>query len=196
MANLLFDTPWWLPTLLAGVGVILFWNGNRRQEVRLRNIGMLLMGAAVVLCTVSYFVDTDLEKCIKRSKQFAHDVEKQDWTDLKPMLDTNATVDVINGPLIYTSRDAIVDGAKAAVDRYGVKNVRILSTESEQTSSIITVRLAVLSDHDNAGVGTINTGWQFEWRKLDGQWAIVHITNLKIGNQSGDAAGVHFPKPR
>ena len=32
MANLLFDAPWWLPTLLAGLGIFLFWTGNRRQE--------------------------------------------------------------------------------------------------------------------------------------------------------------------
>src|SRR2546423_173528 len=71
MTNLLFDTPWWLPTLLAGVGIVLFWNGNRTQETRLRNIGMALMGAAVLVCAISYFIDTDLEKCVKQSKQLA-----------------------------------------------------------------------------------------------------------------------------
>src|SRR5437868_997147 len=103
MTNLLFDTPWWLPTLLAGVGIVLFWNGNRRQETRLRNIGMALMGAAVLVCAISYLVDTDLEKCVKQSKQLAHDVEKQDWAGMKSMLDANATVGVINSVIIYTN---------------------------------------------------------------------------------------------
>ena len=60
MTELLFHTPWWLPTLLIGAGVILFWTGNQRQETRVRLAGMLLVLAAAVLCTVSYLVDTDI----------------------------------------------------------------------------------------------------------------------------------------
>ena len=48
-----------------GVGVTLFWNANRRQEVRLRNIGLGLIAAPVALVTISYLVDTDREKCLE-----------------------------------------------------------------------------------------------------------------------------------
>ena len=196
MANLLFDTPWWLLALLAGAGIVLFWNGNRRREDKLRNIGLALIAGAILLGTISYLVDTDLEKCIKQSKALAYDVEKQNWPGMKAILDPYATVGVINSYQVYTNRDAIIEGAKAAVDRFGVKNVRILNTEAEQTGTIITVRMTALSDHDNVGVGTINTGWELEWKKNGEQWSVVRITNLKIGNTSGDAAGAQVPRPR
>ena len=40
MAQLLFDAPWWLPIGLAFFGIVLFWNGNRRQESKVRNAGL------------------------------------------------------------------------------------------------------------------------------------------------------------
>jgi hypothetical protein len=196
LTNLFFNTPWWLPTLLIGAGVVLFWNGNRRQEGRLRNVGLGLIAVAVALCAVSYLVDTDLEKCVKRSKALVYDVEKQDWAGMQAILDPHCTVSVLNSEQIYTSRDAIIGGAKAAVDRFGVKNVRVFSAAAEQTDTLITVTMGVLSDHENAGVGTINTSWQLEWQQSGDHWSLVRITNLKIGNATGDAASAQFPKPR
>ena len=196
MTNLLFQTPWWLPTLLIGTGVILFWSANRRQETRLRNIGLLLIAAAAVLCTVSYLVDTDLEKCTAKTKQLIHDIEKQDWTDMATILDTHATVGMSNSFLVYTNRNEIISGAKAAVAQYGVKNVHILSTESQQADTLITVSMSVLSDHDNPPLTMLNTGWQVEWQESGGKWSLVRIICLKIGNQKGDDAAGHFPRTR
>lgn len=196
MTNLFFATPWWLPTLLAGVGVILFWNANKRQEAKLRNVGLACIGAAMLVMGVSYLVDTDLEKCIKNSKQLAYDVEKQDWAHMTSLLDANATVDVQNFGIIYSSRDTIISGVKESASRYGVKNIRILSTESEQVPTIITVRLGVLSDQDAAAVSTVNTGWEIQWRKFDGAWKIDRITNIKIGNTTGENAAGYFRRAR
>ena len=58
----------------------------------------------------------------------------------------------------------------------------------EQNDSLITVTLGLLSDHDNAGVGTVDTAWQLEWQQSGTQWSLVRIINLKIGNATGDAA--------
>ena len=196
MTNLLFSTPWWLPTLLIGVGAVLFWTGNRRQESGVRSVGLALIGLALVVCMVSYCVDTDLEKCVKRSKALVYDVEKQDWAGMQAILDPHCTVSVLNSAELYADRATIINAAKAAVDRYGVKNVRIFSTNAEQTGSLITITLGVLSDHDNVGVGTINTAWQLDWQQSGDHWSLVRITNLKIGNTTGDAASQQFPRPR
>ncbi len=196
ITNLLFNTPWWLPTLLLGVGAVLFWNGNRRQEIKIRTIGLSLIAAAIVLCTVSYLVDTDLEKCVKRSKALVYDVEKQDWAGMQVILDPHCTVSVLNSAELYADRATIINAAKDGVDRFGVKNVRVFSTNAEQTDSLITVTLGVLSDHDNVGVGTINTSWQLEWQQSGDHWSLVRIINLKIGNATGDSASQQFPRPR
>ena len=113
---------------------------------------------------------------------------------MQSILDPHATLSVLNVGEIYTSRDQIINAAKTAVAQYGVKNVRILSTEAKQTDTVITVSMAILSDHDNAAVSMINTGWQFDWQKMGGKWSLVRIVNLKIGNESGDRAASRMPK--
>jgi hypothetical protein len=196
MKNLLFNTPWWLPTLLAGAGIVLFWNGNRRQEARLRNIGLLLIALTVVVLSVSYLVDTDLEKCVKQSKRLVYDVEQQDWAGMKSILDPRVSVSVFNAGAIYSNRDETINAAQDGVNWWGVKNVRILRTDAEQTDSLITVHLAVLSDHDKAGIPTINTKWELEWQQTGDTWSLVRITCMQIGNLTGENAGRQFPRPR
>ena len=61
MSELLFHTPWWLPTVLIGIGSFVFWTGNRRQESNVRNTGLGMILAAFVVVALSYFVETDLE---------------------------------------------------------------------------------------------------------------------------------------
>jgi hypothetical protein len=196
MFNWLFDAPWWLPTLLAGAGIVLFWNGNRSQDAKLRNVGLLLVAATAVLLTVSYLINTDLETCVKQSKQLVRDVEQQNWNGMRAVLGPNVSVSVAGGGQFYTGRDQIVAAAQDAAAWWGVKNIRLLSTTAVQTDTLITVQLALLSDHDKAGVPTINTGWEFEWQQSGDTWSLVRITNLKIGNMSGEEAARQFPRPR
>ncbi len=195
MANLLFATPWWLPTLLIGVGAVLFWNGNRRQESRVRNAGLLFVAVAVVLVTVSYLVDTDLEKATKQTKQLVRDVEERNWSDFKSILDPLASLQVFNAGAIYNSRDEIVAGGQRAVDRYGVKNVRILSTTSEQNDTLITITMTIYSEHEATMGHPITSTWQFEWQQTGDNWALSRIINVKIGNLSANQAGSQFPRP-
>jgi hypothetical protein len=196
MQNLLFDTPWWLPTLLAGTGIVLFWNANRSGETRLRNIGLLLILFTAILSAVSYFVDTDLEKCVKQTKQLVRDVEQQNWNGMKAILDPNVSVSILNAYQLYSNRDQTINAAKEGVNMWGVKNIRILATTAEQTDTLITIDLGLLSDHDKAPMPTINTGWQFEWQQTGDTWSLVRITNLKIGNTTGETAARQFPRPR
>src|SRR5205814_8460775 len=147
MTNLLFDTPWWLPTLLAGVGVVLFWNGNRRQEPRVRNAGLLFVLATIALLALSYFVDTDLERATKNTRRLVHDVEQRDWKDFKSILDPSASLSVFNAFQVYGSHDEIVSGAQRGVERYGVKTVRILpGATAEQTGTVITITMTIYSE--------------------------------------------------
>ena len=123
MTRLLFDAPWWLPTVLAFLGIALFWNGNRRGETKLRNAGLLLLLGAVAVLAVSHFVDTDIEKAEKQSKQLVYAVEQRDWATLKTILDPNTSLHVLGGIQLYDSRDEIIAAAKKAVDQHGLKNV-------------------------------------------------------------------------
>ena len=194
LTDLIFDTPWWLVALLAGAGVVLFWNGNRQQETKLRNAGLALLGVAAMVLSISYFFDTPLEKAVKDTKRLVRCVEASDWTTMRSILDPATSLSVLNAGQIYGTRDEIVSGAKAAVERYGVKNVRILSTNAERQDSLITITMTLLSDHELIGGRTINTVWQFEWQQSGESWSLVRITNQQIGQLRGESAGQQFPR--
>ncbi|MEA2710278.1 MAG: hypothetical protein QOF78_2879 [Phycisphaerales bacterium] len=196
MARLLFDAPWWLPTTLAFLGIALFWNGNRRRETKVRNAGLLFVLAAGLVLLVSHFVDTDVEKVTKQSKQLVYSVEKRDWATLKTILDPLTSLHVLGGAAeVYGTRDEIIAGAKKAVDQYGLKNVRILSTTPEQTDTVINVTMTIMSEQEFTGGRPITTTWQFEWQQSGETWSLSRITNIKIGNMQGENAGRQFPRP-
>jgi hypothetical protein len=196
VARLLFDAPWWLPTVLVFLGVALFWNGNRRSETKVRNAGLLFLLGAVAVMAVSHFVDTDIERAEKQSKQLVHAVEQRDWTTLTTVLDPLTSLHVLGGIQLYDSRDEIIEAAKKAVDQHGVKNVRVLRTESEQTDTVIVITMFLMSEQDATGGRPLTTTWQFEWQQSGEQWSLVRITNMKIGNMQGEAAGRQFPRLR
>jgi hypothetical protein len=197
MAQLLFDTPWWLPTLLAFLGIALFWNGNRRQESKVRNAGLAFCLAAVLVLAVSYYVDTDLEKATKESKSLVYAVNARDWNTLKRILSPTTSLHVLGGATeIYGTSAEIIGGAQKAVDQYGLKNVRILSTTPEQTDTVITITMTIVSEQDFTSGRPITTTWQFEWQQSGETWTLTRITNITIGNMSGEAAGRQFPRPK
>ena len=194
MANLLFDAPWWLPTGLVFLGIALFWNGNRRSETKVRNAGLLFVLAAAAVMLVSHYVDTDVERATDRSKALVRAVQQRDWATLKTTLDPLTSLHVLGGIQLYDSRDEIIAAAQKAVDQYGLRNVRILNTNAEQTDTVIVVTMFLMSEQDTAAAGTITTTWQFEWQQSGEQWSLVRITNMKIGNMQGETAARQFPR--
>jgi hypothetical protein len=193
MKELLFHTPWWLPTTLAGIGVVLFITGNSRQETRVRLTGALLVLAAVLLTAVSYFVDTDLERAVRQTKSLIHAIEKRDWNTARSIMDARTNLSVANAFTVYPNRDAILAGAADGVEHYGLKNVIITSTHAEQTDTLITVDIDVITEQEALG-RPLPSGWRFEWQQSADGWYLARIINLRIGNATGDQARIQFPR--
>jgi hypothetical protein len=196
MARLLFDAPWWLPTILAGLGIYLFWTGNRRQESKVRNAGLLMIAATVGVLLVSHFVDTDLEKAVKQSKLLVKSVEARDWPTMRSTMDPGVSLGVLGAFDRYGNRDQIVQGATDAVEQYGVKNIRILSTTSEQTEQLITVTMTVMSEQDVTSGRPITTSWKMQFQKSGKEWPLIRIDCINIAGRTGDEAARQFPRPR
>ena len=196
MRELLFDAPWWLPAVLAFLGIALFWNGNRRQEAKVRNAGLLFLLGAVLVLAVSHFVDTDLEKATKDSKALVYAVEQRDWAKMKVILDPLASLSVSDSLQLYGTRDQIIDAATRAVDEHGLKNVHILSVTPQQTDTLINITMTIASEQDRTQGRPITTTWQFEWQQSGNTWSLVRLINLSIANMRGDEAAKQFPRPR
>jgi hypothetical protein len=194
MTQLLFDTPWWMPAMLAGLGIFLFWTGNRRQEAKVRLAGFGFLAAALLVMAVSYFVDTDLEKCTDQSKRLVNAVEQRDWPTMKTILAPQANLSVMGGPFLYDNRDRITEAAQRAVEQHGLKNVRVLSVTPEQTDTLITITMTLMSEQDVTPV--INTVWQLEWQQTGPAWSLDRITCVKIGSLTGENAASQFPRTR
>src|SRR2546426_2283439 len=101
--NYIYETPWWLPTGIALLGIILFVTGNNRLEKRLRLAGIVIVALAVILALVSFFLDSDREKVIKRSNALVESIDARDWSRLATYLHPNVTI------VTFTGREAVVN---------------------------------------------------------------------------------------
>lgn len=172
LSQLLFDTPWWLPTSIALAGVVLFFYANARREWKLRNAGAGVVLLAILLAAISYGVDTDIEKVNKRTKQFVTAVNERDWTTFRSLLDTRTSF------AMYRNADELTSGAEKTSDAIGLKSVTVFSMEPQQTDTLITVYLAVWSTQDFTMLRPIKSNWQFDWQETSEGWVLRTIRLL------------------
>ena len=181
MRDLLFDTPWWLLTLVALAGIALFISGNARQNKRIlrAGIGVLLFGALLAL--VSYLVDTPKEKVIKGTHALVKAAVNRDKTALNAELHPNAS-------LAGWKRQQIIDGAVAYADQFGLKSATITGMEVQENPTMITVTMRVVAQFagKQSYFDTVPTDWQLNWWETpDGKWLLKDVTPLGGGNLSG-----------
>jgi hypothetical protein len=192
MTDWLFDTPWWLPVLIAGIGVVVFVSGNKRLDSKVRMAGLAVIALAVLLVAVSYFVDTPRERAVNQTRELCYAFERADWPTMSRILDPSATVTVLSAP-IYANRDELIAAAKTAHEKYGFRSVRVLNTNSEQVQSQITVTLTLLTEQNTAIANTLTSQWQFEWQESRDGWTLVEVRALKIGNAQDAQMRPMFP---
>src|SRR5687768_7812820 len=129
MSNLLFDAPWWLPALIAAVGLSLWISGNKRTDAGLKNAGYGFAGLAIVLLLVSWFLDSDVERAVKRTRDLVDAVEDHDWPRMRSLLDPKVSF------YFYNNRDQIVAGAKTASEEFGLTSIMISHLEAKQADT-------------------------------------------------------------
>jgi hypothetical protein len=179
MIDLLFDTPWWLPTILAIVGVVLFVSGNRRQNNAARNTGIGFILATIALILVSYFVNTQKEKCVTQARALIQAVEKGDVPGMKRLLDANTAV---NGTLV--GPDRISAAAAAGAQAYQLSSLSVISTDVQQVQTVITVSMTVLAQSSSYQPTRVDV--QFQWNESGGGWHLQDIDLTNIGGQNPD----------
>lgn len=193
MRDLLFQTPWWLPTILIAAGVVLFVSGNKRLQNGLRNAGLALAALGLLVAVVSYLVDTDVEKVEKRAKQLVESVGRQDWGTAEQLMDPQAHFAFRPGGRNYGDRAAILDAARAAAGRNGLRSAWVASVTPQQTGGTITTAMRIFSDQEQLG-HQIPSDWQIDWEKEGGYgpWVVSEIRLLSVGNVSADEISQHL----
>jgi hypothetical protein len=186
MTQLLFETPWWLPTSIIGIGVILFLTGNRRQEKSVLRSGIIFVLLGVTIALVSYFVETDTEKVVSRTKQLVAAVNDRDWNKFSSLLDPKTSFDG------YHNREQLVEGAKATTEKIGLKSVQLTGIDTEVHDSLIIVNVRALSQQEITG--SAFTDWQLQWQNFGEGWllnSIQPLSNAQISERQIERRLVH-----
>jgi len=148
--NYIYETPWWLPSGLLVLGIVLFVTGNNRLDRRVKLYGVVLAALGILLGLVSWLLESPREKAIARTRALVAAVEKRDWNKMQSLLHPEIAL------IGWKGRAEIVEGAKYYSDRYGLRNVTITGIDAEQVDDRVAVSMAVTAD------GTI-TKWRLEW---------------------------------
>src|SRR3954469_15851987 len=166
--NYISETPWWLPTGIALLGVILFITGNNRAEKRLRLAGIVVIALAIVLAGVSYLLDSPREKVVKRTYALVDSIEKRDWDRMGTYLHSTVTVSVFSG------REQVVNGTRRAAEYSELKQARVASLDATVLpDQIIRVTMRV---NGQTRDGALPTDWGLEWEETDAGWVVRNIT--------------------
>jgi hypothetical protein len=154
LTNLLFQTPWWLPTIAIGAGLFVWWTGNQRQEKPVIRAGVAIALAGLILATVSYLVDTPAEKAERRTRQIVASAGSHDWKTFHGLLDRQTAIYGLHGP------DEITDAAKRAGDEYAIGSLKITGFNSRQADTLILNTIRVYGEIQGQ---SFLSDWQLEY---------------------------------
>jgi hypothetical protein len=165
--NYIYETPWWLPAGIALLGLILFITGNNRLEKKLRTAGIIVIILGIALAVVSFLLDSEREKVVKRTRALVKSVENRDWQAMGSYLHPNVTITFLSG------RERVVDAAKAATEYGNVREVRITGLDTTINPDE-TIR-ASIRVYATIREGNSFTDWDLEWEKNDDVWLARNI---------------------
>ncbi len=191
MKDILFDTPFWMLAGFAIVGIALFVIGNNKTDITLRNVGLGVLGVGVLLFLMSWFVDTDKEKCLKNTRALVKSVQDREWTKFDQLVATRVTVRIPVAGTIYQSRETLHKATESAAEKFGLRSNSVISLSAHDTGDFIKVSLSVISE---GSVGyPLSTTWEMEWQDVGQGWQLTDLNAIRIGNQSGPEMEHNFP---
>lgn len=168
MWNFIAETPWWLPTGLALVGVALFWNGNNRQEAKVKYAGLVLLCLGILIGAVSFVLDSDRERVAKNTKQIVSATGRRDWATVEKLLHPKVRV------IAWVGKDELIKGAKEYAERYNLKDARTTSLQvPEPIRNTTTANVQVVSNMIE--MSNFITNWELEWEKTEQGWLLREI---------------------
>ena len=183
MSDLLFDVPWWIPTFLTLLGLIVFWNGNKQLNPKLKNIGMSLIALAVAWFALSYFVDTDKEKVQRWTKGIVGSVTAGDWQGFRSRLAPGVTFHVQDGGTFAEGAEQVTAYAKAGAESINLKSANIQTIRAEETGPYITVFASISSSQSLKDFpDTASSSFQFDWQRSGSGWVVREIRIVSIFN--------------
>ena len=161
MKDLLFDPPWYLPVLLAGVALILLYQGVKLIKNELKIAGVIAAVLAATWLVVGNYFETGKEIAARQTRELVAAVDAKDWVKFKSLLDPKARF------AMYANRDELTQGAQNTVEKVGVKDIVVSGVEVGEEPGGYTITFTATGN-----IGAIDqrapTNWKFLWVKGDG----------------------------
>lgn len=189
--NLINETPFWLPTGLLLIGVILFLSGNARQDRRLIRGGVAAAGLGIFLALLSWVLESPREKVTRLTRELVAAVADRDWPSLQPLLDDRTRLEEIVG------EQRIIALGKRYADNEALawKTIRITGLVAEPQPPAMVASLRVLSEH-GASPYPIQTQWRFRWVRSGKTWVLDRADLQEVqGLNVREIVGRYFSQP-
>lgn len=169
ISEFLFDTPWWALLGLAAAGIAVFVSGNRRQRKPIERAGLAVLGLALLLFGMSWFVETGREFCVRKTRELVRAADQKDWPAFQARLDPQTSVMMFKGP------EVITNSARLAAERVQLGKVVITGLDIDQKETQIDVTIRVFSEQ----LGTPGTSdWRLQFLKDADKWVLYRVEPL------------------
>lgn len=171
MTDLLFATPWWLLTMICGLGIAFFVIANNRQETGLRTAGLVIFLLGIGLGIVSYSVETDKEKVERHTHELISAIVASNWPTVQSLLDPQ-----VNFLKLHGSKE-LMTAVRAAQENVHVTSAHIATTHIDQSPGDITEKIDVYSVQEATLDRGALSGWELDWVPTpDGKdWRLIEI---------------------
>ena len=193
MSDLLFAVPWWLFVSLIVAGCVVFWSGNNRNQNGPRMVGLGLVVVALLLKGLSFFVETDKEKCVRQTHELVNSVVAGDWKKAESLMDPKVSMGLVSAT-VYADRAALIKGAQDGCTTYGLKACHVMSIKATQTQSLITLNMNVVTEQDSTMGRPLPSNWEIEFERTESGWEIDRLTCLSIDDLNLDEMNRQFPR--
>ena len=185
------DPPWYLPIAAALIAIALLFQGNARQNRRLKAAGLALACLAAATIAAGYGLESDREHVIRRTEEIARTVNDRDWKAFAALLDKDIRFHTYNG------REQFASGAAKTVEVVGVKNVAFSGFNVTPEAGAYRVDFRAMADVDVTGGRRTPTDWRFYWSRdpASGAFLLYDIENVPNSQFGGDAVTSRLVRP-
>jgi hypothetical protein len=184
MADLLANIPWWLTGVVLLAGIVVVVHANSRNQSTARSIGLLMVSLGVLMGLCPFLIDTDAERCERRTRQIVQCADQGDWTRMQSLLDAKTHTRLGNKWSDEMGAETIAKSAQTVANQIKLKSVFIISLKTEQEPNQITVTFSAATVQDPTQDRPYPSGWEFDYVPDGKAWRLAEIKLLSLGSES------------
>jgi hypothetical protein len=187
MRDLLFDVSWWVPVLLAVIGVALLVSGNNRQNAGLRNGGAGVILVGIGWLVLSFVIDTPRKTCQRLTTSAVQAVVDGDWKTFDDLLAASADARFVGRQWRVDGKQAVDQTAKYVAKNSGLHSASVRRVQVTENSPTITVAFTAFTETDLAPGHPIDSDWEFDFRESGKNWQIQEIRVSRVDESAPES---------